>query len=297
MEFEAKKEKLLNQIEKASGISFNVSSSSLSDDELLIRLKDILNHYTVMDNRSSFLRSYVLGSLSQQDIAGAMHKYHFSENSLTMLYLLESTHSFGDDVIPLIKSLLLNPTDEAIEIDSEHILVMEQYSSSPSTYDISQHALELLDILETEAFVPFKISYDKPCSAFSKLPKAYNDIVLSMKIGNIFFSSQRTFCFSELGLGRLLFNVPEEERQAFLDNHIDLEVFKDIDEEILNTLDEFFENDLSIAETARQQFIHRNTLIYRLDKFESLTGLDVRKFSDAITCKVALMLISYMNTN
>ena len=117
-----------------------------------------------------------------------------------------------------------------------------------------------------------------------------------MQIRNTFNCNGAIYSYEDMGLGRLLFNVPKKEVEAYLNKHIDAEVLSQIDEETLNLIDAFFANDLSLAETARKMFIYRNTLIYRLDKFADLTGYDVRKFSDAITVKISLMLYNYINS-
>ena len=115
-----------------------------------------------------------------------------------------------------------------------------------------------------------------------------------MEIGNTFNSHGRIYSYEDLGLGRLLYNVPPSEIKAYLNKHINIDILSQIDAETLSLINAFFEHDLSLAETARQTFIHRNTLIYRLDKFADLTGYDVRKFSDAITVKISLMLYNYI---
>ena len=151
-------------------------------------------------------------------------------------------------------------------------------------------------MLEAEAFTSFKLSYSKSVNTFKELPASYKDSILAMNIGNTFNSNGRIYCYDDLGLGRLLYNIPGEEVEAYLNKHINIDLLSQIDEETLNLLESFFANDLSLAETSRKMFIHRNTLIYRLDKFADLTGYDVRKFSDAITVKISLMLYNYINS-
>jgi len=180
------------------------------------------------------------------------------------------------------------------EMDSKHIALVINFETAPSSEEILQTASSYLDMLETEAFTSFKLSYSKAVSSFKELPSAYNDAITAMEIGNTFNSHGRIYSYEDLGLGRLLYNVPPSEIKAYLNKHINIDILSQIDAETLSLINAFFEHDLSLAETARQTFIHRNTLIYRLDKFADLTGYDVRKFSDAITVKISLMLYNYI---
>ena len=292
--FEEKKNKLLSQLSKASGITFDINDSELSEEDTIAKLRELLLHFNTMENKSAFYKEYFTGELSASEAALRLNRFHINDNELRFLFYLESDHGYSSDAVHLLKSLRLDAKDEIIEMDVNHIVVISHIVEELSEDDLNTYANQMLDMLETEAYTRFKISYDKPVNTFSKLLDSYNAIVLSMKIGNTFLSSERIYCFSTLGMGRLLYNVPASEAKAFLNSNISYELLDEIDDETLSTLDAFFENDLSIAETSRKLFVHRNTLIYRLDKFADVTGLDVRKFKDAMTCQVCLMLYNYL---
>lgn len=296
MDYSKKKQQLLDKLEAATGITFDITSSTLSDEEVCANLSDMLLHYNILDNKESFYTSFLQGQLATEDITQAIHKFHIDETSIRMLFLLESPHPYSSEVIKLLRSLLPNPTDVILEMDSTQILVIQQFSEAPDNEEISDLAHTFISAIETEAFASFKVAYDSATNNVFTLPSVYKDLVLCMKIGNIFLGNEQTYCFSELGLGRLLFNVPIAECETYLNNQVDIDSLKSLDEETLNTIGAFFDNDLSIAETARQLFLHRNTLIYRIEKFKDTTGLDIRKFSDAITCKIALMIIELLKT-
>lgn len=213
-----------------------------------------------------------------------------------MLFYLESQQDYTKEAVSLLKSLLPDSQDALVEIDSTHIVIIVHFEKTPNEEEITQYCHEFLDMLESEAFISFKVSYDLPLHKFTDLPNSYKDIVMGMHIGNTFRSSDRIYSYSVLGLGRLLYNVPLPEVETYLNSHINIDILSRLDEETLNLLESFFDNDLSLAETSRKMFIHRNTLIYRLDKFADLTGYDVRKFSDAITVKISLMLYNYIKS-
>lgn len=209
---------------------------------------------------------------------------------------MESHQSYTKESVSLLKSMLPESHDVVIELDAKHLIVILNYQITPNEESVKQNANQFLDMLEAEAFTSFKLSYCSPVESFKEMPQAYKSAVLAMQIGKTFQHNYRIYDYESLGLGRLLFNVPRTEVETYIERHIKADILSQIDEETLNLLDSFFENDLSLAETSRKMFIHRNTLIYRLDKFADLTGYDVRKFSDAITVKISLMLYNYIKS-
>ncbi len=294
MDLKAKEAKLLEQLGLATGINFEIAESELSDEETVKKLKEILAHFNVIDSKSSFYKLFITGELSYSDAAPSLHRFHIKESSIRQLFYVESTQDFSKDAISLIRSLLQDSADILVEMDAKHLVIITHFDSAPSNEEVMQYSNEVLDMLETEVFCSAKIAYDEPVETFKDLPIAYKSAVISMHIGNIFLTQERVFCYSDLGLSRLLYNVPETECIAYLNKTINFNILRNLDEETINTLDAFFANDLSLAETSRKLFVHRNTLIYRLDKFADLTGLDVRKFSDAMNVKISLMIYNYI---
>ncbi len=296
MEFNEKKDKLLAQLSKVSGINFEIKDSSLSDDATLDKLSEIVAHFNSADSKSGFLKSYLSGEINYSDASTMLHRYHYKETDIYQLFYLKSSTEYSKEALSLIKGLLVNSSDTVVEIDTNHILVLLCYDEMPTPEDVKEYGSQLQDMLETETYTACKIAYDKPCVGFKDLQASYKSALMSMNIGQIFLSSERIYYFPELGLGRLLYNVPLAECTAYLDNYIPVAVLSSLDEETLNTLSAFFDCDLSLAETSRKLFVHRNTLIYRLDKFKEQTGLDPRKFSDALTIRISLMLYEYLKS-
>ncbi|WP_143008436.1 PucR family transcriptional regulator [Pseudobutyrivibrio sp. YE44] len=296
MDFNSKKEKLLEQLNRATGISFEISDSDLSDEETLNKLKEMVVHFNVIDSKTGLYRLYLTGDLAYSDAISSLHRFHIDENTPRQVFFLESHHDYTKEAVSLLKSMLPESQDVVIELDSKHLVVILNFETAPDEEEVVQNANQFLDMLEAEAFSSFKLSYSDAVDNFKDMPKAYKSAMVAMHIGNTFLHTGRIYSYESLGLGRLLYNVPKSEVEAYLDRHIKLETLSRIDEETLNLLEAFFDNDLSLAETSRKMFIHRNTLIYRLDKFADLTGYDVRKFSDAITVKISLMLYNYMKS-
>ena len=117
---------------------------------------------------------------------------------------------------------------------------------------------------------------------------------MALEVAKIFYPMKRTIEYGNLGVGRLIYQLPVDLCQLFVKEIFGDNIPEEIDEEILSTVSKFFENNLNVSETSRQLYIHRNTLIYRIEKLQKATGLDVRVFDDALTLKIALMVVNYM---
>ena len=121
-----------------------------------------------------------------------------------------------------------------------------------------------------------------------------DDVQGSLDVGKIFFSTKNVIAYNNLGIGRLIYQLPIPLCKMFISEIFEGKSPDEFDEETLTTINKFFENSLNVSETSRQLYIHRNTLVYRLDKLQKSTGLDLRVFEDAITFKIALMVVKYM---
>jgi carbohydrate diacid regulator len=138
------------------------------------------------------------------------------------------------------------------------------------------------------------VAFDHTVEDPELLPQSYQHAYLALEIGSLFFASETVLSYHRLGLEKLIFQLPEAACREFLSDHFANFDFKELDNESRSTIQAFLDNGLSIAETSRALYVHRNTLIYRIDKFEKQTGLDIRKFDDAMICKIGLMIADSM---
>ena len=138
------------------------------------------------------------------------------------------------------------------------------------------------------------IAYGTVVNDIKEVSKSYKEAKLALDVGKIFFSEKNVIAYSALGIGRLIYQLPIPLCKMFIREIFEGKSPDDFDEETLTTINKFFENNLNVSETSRQLYIHRNTLVYRLDKLQKSTGLDLRVFEDAITFKIALMVVKYM---
>ncbi len=185
--------------------------------------------------------------------------------------------------------------DYVTAVDENSVILIKTLNKTKSYEEIQNIATTIVDMMNTEAMLDVRVAYGTIVDELKDLSKSYKEAKMALEVGRIFYAEKRVIAYNTLGIGRLIYQLPESLCRIFIDEIFGgKEVPDDLDEETLNTINKFFENNLNVSETSRQLFVHRNTLVYRIEKLEKSSGLDVRKFDDALTFKIALMVISYM---
>lgn len=165
--------------------------------------------------------------------------------------------------------------------------------------DASPESLELVantivDMMNSEAMLKVRVSYGTVVQELREVSKSYKEATMAMDVGRIFYAEKNVIAYSTLGIGRLIYQLPVNLCRIFIEEIFGGNQVYDLDEETLTTINKFFENNLNVSETSRQLFIHRNTLVCRIEKLQKATGLDIRTFEDAMTFKIAMMVVNYM---
>ena len=174
------------------------------------------------------------------------------------------------------------------------IIVVQEICDNDTNVEIDKIAAVIIDAFHDKESKHVRVSYGTVVSEIKEVSKSYKEATMAMDVGKIFFSEKNIIAYSALGIGRLIYQLPIPLCKMFITEIFENKSPDDFDEETLVTINKFFENSLNVSETSRQLYIHRNTLVYRLDKLEKSTGLDLRVFEDAITFKIALMVVKYM---
>ena len=180
-------------------------------------------------------------------------------------------------------------------MDEKNIILVKELKPNENYEDMDKTAKVILDMLNTEAMTKVHVSYGTIVNEIKEVSRSYKEAKMALDVGKIFYSDKHVVAYNNLGIGRLIYQLPMSLCRMFIKEIFDGKSPDDLDEETLITINKFFENNLNVSETSRQLYIHRNTLVYRLDKLQKSTGLDLRVFEDAITFKIALMVVKYMN--
>ena len=212
-----------------------------------------------------------------------------------MVFLIETKHEKDVNALETVRSLFASKTKDFITaVDEKNIILVKEVKAGEDYSELEKTANMILDMLNTEAMTKVHVAYGTIVGDIKEVSRSYKEAKMALDVGKIFYSGKNVVAYSNLGIGRLIYQLPLPLCRMFIREIFEGKSPDEFDEETLTTINKFFENSLNVSETSRQLYIHRNTLVYRLDKLQKSTGLDLRVFEDAITFKIALMVVKYM---
>lgn len=255
---------------------------------LLIAYKE---HY----DKTNFFQNLLLDNLLLVDIHNRATRLHIEEEKRRLVYLIEVKADYDNVVMELLQSIFLSQAgDYVVSIDEHCVILIKELSENDGKKEIETVAKTIVDMLNTEAMLKGRVAYGKPVNELKDLSKSYKEAKMALEVGGIFYTYKTIISYDTMGIGRLIYQLPPNLCRLFIQEiYGDLSP-SDIDEEIMTTVNKFLENNLNVSETSRQLYIHRNTLVYRIEKLEKAIGLDMRVFEDALTFKIASMVLDYL---
>ncbi|HIR13819.1 MAG TPA: helix-turn-helix domain-containing protein [Candidatus Choladousia intestinavium] len=258
-------------------------------------IQNLIIAYKERFDRNNFIQNLLLDNMLLIDIYNRAKKLHIETEVRRIVYLIETKYEKDNTAMEIVKGLFSGKTKDFITaVDEKSIILVQELKEGESYEQVDETAKMLRDMLNTEAMSDVKIAYGTIVNEIRQVSRSYKEAKLALDVGKIFYMERSIIAYNTLGIGRLIYQLPLPLCQMFMK-----EVFTEakpdsFDEETLTTINKFFENSLNVSETARQLYIHRNTLVYRLEKLQKSTGLDIRVFDDALTFKIAMMVVSYM---
>ncbi|MBQ7973104.1 MAG: helix-turn-helix domain-containing protein [Lachnospiraceae bacterium] len=259
------------------------------------QIQTLLVAYKERFDKDNFIKNLLLDNLLLVDIYGRAKKLHIRTDARRVVMIVESDNGRDNNAQELVKAVLGNDKREFVTaVDENNVVVVKDLTEEQGGKDIENTARSIIAHLQKEGIKDIHISYGTCVNEIKDVSRSYKEAKMALDVGRIFFSERNVIAYSELGIGRLIYQLPIPLCKMFIKEIFDGKSPDDFDEETLSTINKFFENSLNASETSRQLFIHRNTLVYRLDKLQKSTGLDLRVFEDAITFRIALMVVKYM---
>ena len=229
------------------------------------------------------------------DIYNRAKKLHIETDVKRIVFIIETKTEKDTNALETVRTLFSSKTKDFITaVDEKNIILVKEIKPSETYEDMRKTAKVIVDMLNTEAMSSVNVAYGTIVNEIKEVSRSYKEAKLALDVGKIFYSDRKIIAYSNLGIGRLIYQLPLPLCKMFIKEIFDGKSPDEFDEETLTTINKFFENSLNVSETSRQLYIHRNTLVYRLDKLQKSTGLDLRVFEDAITFKIALMVVKYM---
>lgn len=259
------------------------------------QIQNLLVAYKERFDKDNFIKNLLLDNLLLVDIYNRAKKLHIETDVRRIVFIIETKHEKDNGALETVRTLFATKTKDFITaVDEKNIIIVKEVKPNESYKELEQTAYVVLDTLNTEAMSKVHIAYGTIVNSIKEVSRSYKEAKMALDVGKIFYSDRNVVAYSNLGIGRLIYQLPIPLCKMFIKEIFGGKSPDDFGEETLSTINKFFENSLNVSETSRQLFIHRNTLVYRLDKIQKSTGLDLRIFEDAITFKIALMVVKYM---
>lgn len=259
------------------------------------QIQNLLVAYKERYDKDNFIKNLLLDNLLLVDIYNRAKKLHIETDVRRVVFLIETKNEKDVNALETVRGLFSGKTKDFITaVDEKNIILVKELKTNETYEDLHKTAKVILDMLNTEAMTKVHVSFGTIVGEIKDVSRSYKEAKMALDVGKIFYSGRNVVAYSNLGIGRLIYQLPMPLCKMFIKEIFDGKSPDDFDEETLITINKFFENSLNVSETSRQLYIHRNTLVYRLDKLQKSTNLDLRVFEDAITFKIALMVVKYM---
>lgn len=303
-------EKNLSDISKSFPISIESDGDYLlviygehAENEIIgkmaaCQVRNLILSKTEEFDRNNFIQNVLLGNMLAIDMHSKAKKLHI-EPKPRVTFVIDTGTKSTDVVLELVKNLSdLKAGDFVTTIDEHSVILIKDiadFKEEELEESLEAIAVSLVDSLHMEAMIKVRIGYGNVVEQIPDIAQSYQEAKLALEVGKVFYAERETISYSRLGIGRLIYQLPMSLCDMFIK-----EVFGDKipeildDEESMSTINKFFQNNLNISETARQLYVHRNTLVYRLERIEKIIGLDIRKFDDAMTFRIAVMVLAHV---
>lgn len=297
MDYTSELDRALSELKRITGIAVSVKADTPEETELaLSQIRCLCAAYKEKYNKADFLKSLMTEGIPSYDVGDRAARLHIDPEEKRVLFLLEA-RTIDDTLTEILKNLFPSRSKTYLVPMSENrIAVLRPLKAGETADSMRQIARTIVDTLNMEALTHVQLSYSSVIDTLADLSSAFRETSLALQVGKLFYSEQTVFPYNELGIGRLIYQLPVSICERFLEEIFGKEIPEAFDDETTATINRFFQNNLNIAETSRQLHMHRNTLIYRLEQIQKRTGLDLRTFEDAMTFKIATMVINYLHT-
>jgi carbohydrate diacid regulator len=263
---------------------------------LSISLGNIKSLYDEKYDKVSFVKNIILDNILPSDIYIKSNELHFSEEFRAVI-VMKFQGTPPTPPYEIVQTLVTDKNkDYVIGISEQDIVIVKEVSAQTTASDIEKLAQDMMDTITKEHQVKLLVGISSIVENLKDLARAYKEARISLEVGKVFDIEKPIMCYENLGIGRLIYQLPTTLCEIFLGEVFKKGSLESLDRETLMTVQSFFENNLNVSETSRKLFVHRNTLVYRLEKIRKLTGLDLREFDHAVTFKVALMVKKYLTS-
>jgi len=265
---------------------------------LAVSLNSIKQYYDEKFDRGNFIKNVILDNILPGDIYLKARELRFNADVSRAVLLVRITTRTDMTTFDIVQNLFPDKSkDFVININETDIALVKEIRNGIDTKDLEKLARSIVDTLSSEFYTHCVVGIGTTVVGIKDLARSFKDAQVALEVGKVFDTEKSIISYENLGIARLIYQLPTTLCEMFLREVFKKGSIENLDQETLFTIQKFFENNLNVSETSRKLFVHRNTLVYRLEKIKKLTGLDLREFDHAIVFKVALMVKKYLTAN
>lgn len=265
---------------------------------LTVSLENIKQYYDEKYDRANFVKNVIMDNILSGDIYLKARELRFNGEVERAVLLIRVAVPSDVSAYDVVQNLFPDKAkDFVININENDIALVKEIRSGIDSRDLEKLAMSIVDTLSSEFYMQASVGIGTAVSGIKELASSFKEAQIALEVGKVFDTDRTIVSYDNLGIARLIYQLPTTLCEMFLREIFKRGSVESLDPETLFTIQKFFENNLNVSETSRKLFLHRNTLVYRLEKIKRLTGLDLRKFDDAIVFKVALMVKKYLTAN
>ena len=265
---------------------------------IAVSFTNIKFYYDEKYDRRNFIKNVILDNILPGDIYLKARELYFNSDETRSVILIRALDKNDVSVYDVVQNLFPDRNkDFVININETDVALIKEVKSDITSKDIENLASSIADTLSGEFYCHVVIGIGSTVGNIKDLAKSFKEAQAALEVGKVFDTDKSIINYDNLGIARLIYQLPTTLCETFLGEVFKRGSIESLDQETLFTIQRFFENNLNVSETSRKLFVHRNTLVYRLEKIKKITGLDLREFDHAIIFKIALMVNKYLKAN
>ena len=290
-----------NMLGKAEYIIFVKGDDTIARnyaDILDVSLSSVKSLYDDKYDKLNFIKNFLLGNILPGDVLAKAAELHIPTEANRVVFLIETKRTADYSVLEIVENMYPNKQDDFIvSIDENSVALVKHLDSETEMETLQVMAKEIADTIHSEIMTKTIVGIGTVVSNIKDIARSFEEARVALEVGAVFDDEKFILSYEDLGIGRLIYQLPTTLCKLFLSEVFKRGSIEELDQEIIFTIQKFFENNLNVSETSRQLYVHRNTLVYRLDKIQKITGLDLREFDQALIFKVAMMVNKYLESN
>ncbi len=265
---------------------------------LAVAFSNIKFYYDEKYDRSNFIKNIILDNILPGDIYIKARELYFNSDVSRTVIIIRTLEASDVSIYDIVQNLFPDKTkDFIISINENDIALVKETAQGIEPKVIEKMASTIADTISGEFYAHVVIAIGTTVNNLKDLARSFKEAQAALEVGKVFDTEKTIVSYDNLGIARLIYQLPTTLCESFLKEVFKRGSIENLDQETLFTIQRFFENNLNVSETSRKLFVHRNTLVYRLEKIKKITGLDLREFDHAIVFKIALMVNKYLKSN